>query len=128
MDLKTFVKNTLLELDKALSEASKEFPTHNYKFGKNASWNNSIDFEVQIYASESTWTWWNIDAWINVAWIKLWVWTKWETNKDSHELSKISFSIIRENSWEQELKEYEERKKFSKNKTWVVGTDIDTLI
>lgn len=37
MDLKTFVKNTLLELDTALSEASKEFETHNYKFGKNAS-------------------------------------------------------------------------------------------
>jgi len=32
MDLKTFVRETLLELDSALSGASEKFKTHNYKF------------------------------------------------------------------------------------------------
>ncbi len=104
LDLKTFVKETLLQIDWALLEASWEFQTHNYKFWKNASWNTSIDFEVQVYASE--WTGTNGWLWISVAWFK--VWADGKSENSNSQLSKISFSIVRENTSEQNKKEMQE--------------------
>lgn len=110
MDLKTFIKESLTQIDEALNETSKKFEKYNYKFWKNSWWNKTIDFDIQVYASEWTDTNWQI--WINVAWIK--VWANWESTKTNYELSKISFSIIRENTLEQELIEITERKKQNK--------------
>jgi hypothetical protein len=108
MDLKTFVSWVLTEIDEWLKEASKKYNEYNFNYWSNSSWNPTIDFEVQVYAWD--WTWTNGGIWINVAGIKLW--TEWESSKSNYELSKISFSIVRENTPEQMKKEKEERIKY----------------
>jgi hypothetical protein len=62
---------------------------------------------VQVYASEWTWTtWW---AWISVAWWKLWM--NWESKNSNYEQSKISFSVVRENTPEQDKTEMDQKNK-----------------
>lgn len=103
MELKDFVSKVLTELDEALLDTSKKFKTYNYKYWRNSSWNPTIDFEVQVYASDWKATeWW---LWINVAWFK--VWAGWESTKSNSELSKISFSIVREENINNEYFETE---------------------
>ena len=114
MDLKTFVREALLQIDSALEETSKEFTKYSYKYWKNAWWNPTIDFEVQVYASEWAWSEW--EAWINVAFLK--AWSHWERHNESHELSKISFSVVRENTSQQDAIEREERMKNLPDPTW----------
>lgn len=107
MDLKTFIRESLIQIDEALTETSEKFTQYNYKYWRNTWGNPTIDFEIQVYASEWTWTaWW---AWISVAWWKLWV--NWESNNSNYEQSKICFSIVRENTPEQNKIEREESKK-----------------
>ncbi|OIO76506.1 hypothetical protein AUJ87_02700 [Candidatus Gracilibacteria bacterium CG1_02_38_174] len=110
MDLKTFVKETLIEIDTALKEASINFEDkYTYKYGKNASGNNSIDFEVQVYASEGTGTDGGIG--INVAGINLG--TKGRSDNNNYEQSKISFSVVRENTLRQNMKEIDEAREYT---------------
>ena len=105
MDLKTFVKEALIQIDGALKETSETFTQYDYKYWKNIGWNPTIDFEIQVYAAEWTWTeWW---IWINVAWINLWA--KWKSDNTNYEQSKISFSVIRENTPRQDKIEQVER-------------------
>ena len=108
MNLKTFVKESLLQIDWALDELSHEITDYNYKYWKNSASNNSIDFEVQVYAEK--WTETKGWLWINVAWIMN-VWSKWETTKSQHDLSTIKFSVVRERTNEKQKKDRDERKK-----------------
>lgn len=119
MDLKTFIKEALTQIDGAIEETSAVFDKYNYKYWKNTWWNQTIDFDIQVYASDWTGTnWW---IWIDVAGFK--IWTNWESIKSNYELSKISFSIIRENTLEQEQKEQIEKNKnnkiYSPNIPWI---------
>lgn len=107
MDLKTFVKESLIQIDEALAETSERFTQYSYKYWRNNWGNLTIDFEVQVYASEWTWTtWW---AWISVAWWKLWM--NWESKNSNYEQSKISFSVVRENTPEQDKTEMDQKNK-----------------
>ena len=101
MDLKTFVKEALSQIDSALEETTQESKKYTYSYWKNISWNATIDFEVQVYASDSWWaSWW---LGINVAWIN--IWTKWEIISKNHEQSTIKFNVLRQNTPEQEITE-----------------------
>ena len=111
MDLKTFVKEALIQIDWALKETSERFTQYNYKYWKNAWWNPTIDFEVQVYASE--WTWIEGGTWINVMWLNLWA--KWESTSNNYEQSKISFSVVRENTPQQDKIEREERFRYQED-------------
>lgn len=105
MNLKTFVSEALIEIDQALEDASKKFTKYNYKYWKNIGWNPTIDFEIQVHASEWTWIdWW---AWITVAWVK--IWANWERTTSNYEQSKICFSVVRENSPQQDKIERDDR-------------------
>lgn len=108
MDLETFVENALAQIDSALRKASSKNPEkYNYTYWRNASWNEVIDFEVQVYASDTAWA--NGGFWINVAWIN--VWTKWELATSNHEQSVIRFSVERKNTPKQNKIENDEWKK-----------------
>lgn len=125
MDLKTFVRESLIQIDEALSETSGKFTQYKYKYWRNTWGNPTIDFEVQVYASEWTGTaWW---AWISVAWWKLWV--NWESNNSNYEQSKISFSIVRENTPEQENEEHEEKWKYhAQTSYWIGNNEISSKV
>lgn len=113
MDLKDFIKQALIDIDKGLQEASDEIweeeRKYNYKFWKNISGNSTIDFEVQVFASEKNDS--DVNWKIGIPTFWLWVSAKWWKETDSHELSKISFSVVRENTLDQELIESQARKK-----------------
>ena len=118
MELKDFIKQALLDIDKWLKEASEDLweekKKYDYKFWKNISWNSTIDFEVQVFASKKN----NSDIkWkVGIPTFWLWVSAKWWTESDSHELSKISFSVVRENTLEEDYKESEARRKINNKK------------
>lgn len=99
MDLKQFVKTALIQIDEALEETTKNSTKHFYTYWKNISWNETIDFEVQVYASDEWWV--SGGLWINVAWIN--IWTKWEIANKNHEQSTIKFNVLRKNTPEQEV-------------------------
>lgn len=92
MELKEFIKNSLIQIDKALDEASAEFDWYNYKYWPNSTWSKSIDFNIQVYVSDTATTNW--ETGINVAWLKLGA--SWESNNTNYNLSKLNFSVIRE--------------------------------
>jgi hypothetical protein len=119
MDLKQFVVTALTEIDGALEKATTDSKKYRYTYWNNVWWNPTIDFEVQVYATE--WIWKKEWIWINVAWIKLW--TKWESNSTNHEQSVIKFSVERKNTPEQENEVNEEKWKYHAQTSYWIGSN-----